>query len=118
MEKNIKIIQSPFNPDMEIIDKMVLHIFVPCSDDFVTIQCNPNLIDYQENADQRNIKVRQVKFMANTPDTKTVKLDFKENNVKNIEIDNTIYKVKLMNIGKEKIQGQHFSTYEFYVTWG
>jgi hypothetical protein len=117
MERNVKIYQSPFHPAMEIVDKLVINLFAPYSDDFITIQCNSNLVDYKENADQKNIKVRQINVTVNTPDTKTVRLDFKEDNVKDVEIDNTIYTIKLMGISKEKIQNQHFPVFEFYITW-
>ena len=117
MQKNVKIICSPFNPDFEIVGDTVMKLHVPYSDNDVTIQFNPNIQDYQDNQDKPGVKVRQVTFSTSTDQTKTEKFDFKANNVKDIEIAGTIYNIKLMAIGKENIQGQDFFAFEFFVAW-
>ena len=117
MEKNVKIICSPFNSDMEIVGDMVMKLHAPYSDDDVTIQFNPNIQAYQEKQDKPGIKVRQVTVSTSTDQTKTEKFDFSAHNVRDIEIADTIYNIKLMNIGKENIQGQNFFAFEFFVTW-
>lgn len=116
MQKNVKIICSPFNPSMEIVDDMVMKLHFPYSSDAVTIQFNPNIQDYQENQDQEGIQVRQVTFSTPTDETKTEIFDFKSNNEKTIKIADNSYIVKLMNIGKENLQGQDFFAFEFLVT--
>ena len=117
MQKNVKIICSPFNPDMEFVGDMLMKLHVPYSNNDVTIQFNPNIEDYQEKQDKPGVEVRQVTFSSTTDQTKTEKFDFKDNNVKDIEIADTIYNIKLMAISKENIQGQDFFAFEFFVTW-
>ena len=51
MSKLIKIIQSPFNPALEVVEDIVIQLHVPYSNKSVTVQVNPNIQDYQENAD-------------------------------------------------------------------
>jgi ribosomal protein S10 len=116
MQKNVKLIVSPFNPNMEVVDKMVMTIHVPYSNEEVTIRFNPNIQDYKENQYQPGVKVRQFTVSSTTDQTKTAKFDFKQNNVHKIKIEGTLYNIKLMTIGKENIQGQDFPFFEFFVT--
>lgn len=112
MEKLVKLTLSPFSPNLETIDKMTMKIHVPYSEQSVTIQFNPNIQNYKEQADQIGIQVRQVMFSTHTADTKTLLFDFVSNNVHDVTIENTKYNVKLMNIGKE----QGFFVCELFVT--
>lgn len=115
MQKLVKIVESPFNPNIEIVDKMVMKVHAPYSENEVTIQFNPNIQEYREQ-DQKG-QVRQFMFTTPTDQTKTLSFNFKARNVHAVKIENTIYNVKLMNIGKEAIQGQSFLYFEFFVTW-
>ena len=117
MEKLIKIIRSPSTPGLEVVGNIVIKLFVPCSENDVTIQVNPNIQDYQENADKPGIQVRQLIETKNTDQTKTLKLDFQENNIQKIKIDDEEYKIRLMSIGKEELEGQKFPYFEFLVRW-
>ena len=117
MEKLVKITLSPFSPNIEVVEKMVMKAHVPYSDESITMQFNPNIQHYKEQQDQKDIKVRQVIVTTSTSQTKTIPFDFKTNNVHDVTIENTKYNVKLMNIGRELIQGQKFLYFEFFVTW-
>ena len=55
MNKKIKIVLSPFNPPLEVVDKIVVQIHAPYSDRNVTIQVCPNIQEYTENADAEGI---------------------------------------------------------------
>lgn len=113
MQKLVKLTLSPFSPDIEIVDKMVMKVHVPYSENDVTIQFNPNIQDYKEKQDQENIKVRQIFLTTPTEQTKTLSFDFKSNSIHDIAIENTKYNVRLMTIGKEPIQGQNFFILNF-----
>lgn len=116
MEKLVKLTMSPFSPSLEVVDKIVMKVHVPYSEQEVTIQFNPNIQDYKEQADQPGVQVRQVTVSTSTAETKTLLFDFKSNNVHEVTIENTKYNIKLMNIGKEPIQGQNFLFFEFFIT--
>jgi hypothetical protein len=117
MEKLAKLTDSPFSPSLEVIDKMVMKVHAPYSEESVTIRFNPNIQDYKEQADKPGMQVRQFMFSTHTNQTRTLRFDFKNNNVHDVTVANTKYKVKLMTIGKESIQGQNFPYFEFFVTW-
>lgn len=117
MQRLVKLVSSPFSPNLEVIDKMVMKIHAPYSEESVTIQFNPNIQDYKEQADKPGMQVRQFMFSTPTNQTRTLRFDFKNNNVHDVTVENTKYKVKLMSIGKESIQGQNFPYFEFFVTW-
>ena len=117
MEKNVKIVLSPLRPHIEVIDKMVMSAHAPYSENDVTIAFNPNIQEYQERIDQKHIKIRQLTVETSTDQTQRLSFDFKANNVHDVKIENTIYNVKLMVIGKENIQGQNFPYFEFFITW-
>ena len=117
MEKNVKISCSPFVPSIETVGNMVMKLHVPYSADLVTVQFNPSIQEYQDNIDNPNAQVRQLMISTSTSQTRTEQFDFKKNNVKNIDVGGTVYTIKLMNIGKENLQGQDFPFFEFFVTW-
>lgn len=117
MEKLVKLTMSPFSPNVEVVDKMVMKVHVPYSENNVTIQFNPNIQDYKEQQDQKDIKIRQLMFTTPTDHTRTFSFDFKANIAHDVTIENTKYNVKLMTIGKEPIQGQNFIYFEFFITW-
>lgn len=102
MIKAIKIVQSPFNPSLEVVEDIVINLHVPYSDTNVSIQVNPNIQEYQENANTKDAQVRQV--MVTTPTDET--------------IAGSDYEIELTNIGKENIQGQDFPFFEFNVSKG
>lgn len=116
MSKLIKIVQSPFTPALEVAEDLVIKLHVPYSDSSVTIQVNPNIQDYQENADTERAKVRQVIVTTPTDQTKVLSFDFANNKKHKINIEGCDYEIELMNIGKENIQNQDFPFYEFNVS--
>ncbi len=118
MSKLIKIVQSPFNPALEVVEDIVIQLHVPYSDKSVTVQVNPNIQDYQENADTENVQVRQVMTTIPTDQTKVLSFDFDNNKKHSINIEGCDYEIELMNIGKENIQGKDFPFYEFNVSKG
>ena len=115
MQKLIKLSNSPFNPNLETFENMVIKLHVPYSSNDVTIQINPNIVGYREKQDSPNMKIRQFSVTIPTEDTKFLKFDFKDNNVHKIQIENNTFEIKLMTIGKENIQGQDFTYFEFFV---
>ena len=112
MEKLVKLTLSPFNPNFEIVDNLVMRVNVPYSDQSVTMQFNPNVQDYKEQADQPGVQVRQVTVTTSTDQTQTLSFDFKENNIHDVTIENAKYTIKLMSIRKE----EGFFCFEFFVT--
>ncbi len=115
MSKNIKIVASPFSPNLEVAFDMVIKLHVPYSEDEVTVQVSPNIQDYQENQDQPGVKVRQVTVTTNTDETQTLKFDFKDSNVKTVHFGDKSFEIKLMQIGKVNLEGQDFLYFEFFI---
>ena len=115
--KTIKITLSPFSPDLEVVGPFIMKVQAPYSEKMVTIQLNPNIIEYQDEPKQKdpNIQIRQVMVTTNTPETKTLIFDFEKNNINNVEFNNKIYSVKLLNIGKKNIEKQDFPEFEFFI---
>ena len=118
MQKLIKLSVSRFEPSVETVENLTIKIFVPYSDSFVTVQINPNIQDYVENADSDQMKVRQVMVTGESEDTQTLRFDFADNNIHQISVENKKYEVKLMRIGKENLQGQDFPFFEFLISVG
>ena len=116
MGKLIKIVHSPFNPPVEVVDGIIMKLHVPYSNQNVTIQINPFVQDYQQKADTENVKVRQMMFTSPTDETVELPFDFAQNKRKVINIGEDNYEIELLNIGKENIDGQDFPFYEFDVT--
>jgi hypothetical protein len=116
MSELIKIIQSPFKPALEVVEDIVIILHSPYSDSNVTVQVNPNIQDYQDNADTEHSKVRQVIMTTPTDQTRRLFFDFGNNKTHRINLEGCDYEIELMNIGRENIQNQDFLFYEFNVT--
>jgi hypothetical protein len=116
MQKLMRLSNSPFKPNLETFDDIVIKLHVPYSASEVTIQINPNIVEYQDKQKKEGIEIRQLSVSVPTNETKVVRLDFKSNNVQRIQIGNKTFEIKLMEIGKENIQGQDFPYFDFFVT--
>ncbi len=112
MEKLVKLTLSPFSPNLEVVNGMVMKVHAPYSEQSVTIQFNPNIQDYKEQEDQLGLQARQVMFSTSTEQTQSFLFDFETNNVHDVMIENIEYNVKLMGIWKE----QGFFYFEFLLT--
>jgi|SRR3989344_2392979 len=114
--QNVKITLSPFNSNLEVVGPMVFDVRAPYGDREVTLVINPNIQHYEEKAETpKEFEVRQVMVSQDTDETQTLSLSLDSNNEQIIDFQSAKYKVKLLNIGKENIQGQDFRNFEFFV---
>ena len=112
MNKSIKIVQSPFNPGLEVVEDIVIILHVPYSNKSVTILVNPIIQDYKENADTKNAQVRQVMITTSTNETRVLSFDFENNRKHKINVEGSDYEIELINIGKDNIKGQDFPFFD------
>ena len=115
MTKRIRLVQSPFNPPLEVVDDIVVNLHA-CSKTRVTIQVNPNVEHYPEDAEATHVQVREVIVAAPTDQTKVVLLDFGQHKKRRIEIEHKSYDIELVSIGKKKIQNENFPVFEFDIS--
>ena len=118
MMQHVKLTLSPFTSNIETAGDIILSIHVPYSESSVTVQVNPNIHEYQENADSEDVNVRQVMVSTSTDQTRKLSFDFKQNRKQTVEINGHTYTIELLNIGKEQIEGQEFFVFEFQVADG
>ncbi len=111
-EIDIKIIHSPFQPSMEVAGDLVVKLHAPYSDKTVTVQINPNTVEYKESPAKN---VRQFSLSTETSDTRTLEFDFFKNKIRKLELNNKKYEIELIDIGKVKLDGQDFPTFQFKV---
>jgi hypothetical protein len=116
MVKLVRIKNSPFTSNLEVVDKLVIKLHAPYSEKDVTVQLNPNIQNYREKADRPGIRVRQVMQTTPTDQTQIIKFDFEDNKVKMVQVEGEKYRIELMQIGKENEQGQDFPFFEFSVS--
>ncbi len=116
--KTVKIVSSPFTSNLEIVGGFVMKMHVPYSDSMVTIKFDPNITHYEDQPEitDPGINVRQVAEYQDTEETQTLVFDFKDNNIREIVIENKTFEIKLLNIGEINMQGQNFPEFEFLVT--
>lgn len=111
-EIDIKIINSPFQPNLEISGDLVLKLHAPYSDKHVTIQINPNIVNYEESP-VKNVK--HVSMSTSTFETKTLQFDFLKNKIQKLRLNDKNYEIELIDIGKINQSGQDFPTFHFKV---
>ena len=114
MKSIIRLRNSPEVPNFEIFDEIIINLFVPYSENSLTIKINPYVTDYKENLNQPGIKVRHLSVMTDTEDTVTLSLDF-DNNIQNFDVAGQQYQIQLLDIGKERFDNQDFPYFELLV---
>lgn len=116
MNKLIKLVGSPFNPDFEVIGDKVIKLHFPYSEKDVTVVINPNIEEYKAQDDQPGVDVRQVMITTSTDETTELLFGLNdESNEHKININNVPHKLKLLSIGKENLEGEDFPYFEFFV---
>lgn len=116
--KTVKIVSSPFAPDVETIEVFMMKLHFPYSESMVTIKIDPNIVEYEEqqkNSDP-NVSVRQFFVSQDTDQTQILDFDFGDKNSREVVIGNRSFEIKLLNVGKVKTGGQDFPEFEFLVT--
>ncbi|MDQ5909124.1 MAG: hypothetical protein QG599_1218 [Pseudomonadota bacterium] len=115
MKKRIKIVLSPFNPPLELVEGFVIKVDIPYSDSKVTIQVCPNFQEYEENADVDSAKIRQKIMAIPTDETTRLFFDLGKNRKQKIVAEGMAYEIELLNIGYEDIEGKKFRSFDFSV---
>src|SRR4051812_41803065 len=96
----IKVHLSPFHANIAAFGKLSFQVRPPYNEREVTIQVNPNLLDYQENRDQESIKVRHAAVTTPTGQSRTLSFSLDDNAVQCVRLDDTDYRIRLLRIGK------------------
>ncbi|WP_055444939.1 hypothetical protein [Lacinutrix himadriensis] len=109
--KKISISGSPENPSIDEAFGLTFQLHAPYNKDEVTLLINPNITDYEDSMGDENVSIRHLTFSEHTPDTKIIKFDFGDNNVK--KIGGTY--IKLEKIGTIVFENQEFLTFDFFI---
>ena len=112
----VKICMSPYSPNLQVYEDIVIKVHVPYSDDSVTVKVNPNVQHYQGDPDTADTQVRHVLATSDTDETVTVEFDLVANPVRTISVVENKYEMKLTAIEKECLHGQNFPCFKFDVT--
>jgi len=95
---------APDKPNVEVFGDITLMATAPYDQTSVTILVEPDIGDYQENADQGETKVRQV--MQTQGHDISLKLDVSKK--QKITVDNKDYEVELVSVNKRAGGGDDF----------
>ena len=114
MQRNIKLVHSPFTPNLETFDELVLMLFAPCSERMVTLRLQPDIQHYQAADDRPGLQIRNITAVSGRAHTMT--LDLERKNVEVFEAGGKRYEIRLMRIEKQKIEGQEFLAFEFFAS--
>jgi hypothetical protein len=112
----VKICMSPYSPNLQVYEDIVIKVHVPYSSDSVTIKVNPNVQHYQSDQDTADTQIRHVLATSDTGETVTVKFDLVANPVQTVAVAEKKYEMKLTAIEKESLHGQNFPCFKFDVT--
>ena len=115
MIKTIRLVNSPYNTPVEIAGDLAIKLHVPYFESTVTIQVSPSIDDYSDKHDGE-LQIRQVMISSPTDETTTLSFDLEKNRKQSLNFRGVEYQLELTDIGKQKIEGQVFSYYEFMVS--
>lgn len=116
LTQNVKMILSPFNANVEVVGPMVFNVMPPYDEKSLILNINPNITDYEDKPKTSDgVQVRQAMATESTDETQNVSFNLEADNEKVINFRGINYKIKLLNIGKESLEGQDFPFFEFFV---
>ena len=106
-------------PPEGTVDKLIMSIKPPYSDNEATIQFKSNGQYYKEKYLSSQDKRERAWALRTLPAfSRTVKFNFEDKNVQNIEYEGNTYNVKLVEIERKRSKnGQEFMLYDFVVAW-
>lgn len=116
MAEIVRISNSPYIPNLEVVYNLVIKLHVPYSEKEVTVMFNPNIQDYQKKSDKSGVEVSQYMLTTPTDQTQKIKFDLESNKIKVVQVENEKYQIELMKIGKEQLQGKDFPFFEFSIS--
>jgi hypothetical protein len=90
---------------IDCIGDFTIKLQAPYSKEKVTLLINPNITEYKEKVEPN---IRNLIISEGIPETRTIELDFHENNIKSVNVDGKNLEIKLLNISNKKLQGQDF----------
>ena len=116
MKQLIKLVNSPFASPLEVAGTLVIKLHVPYSERSITIQVNPSVEHYTAKDVSKNIEIRNFMVTETTDETKVASFDLENNRRQSVSVAGTDYEIELMNVGKEKVNGEEFLFYEFFIS--
>jgi hypothetical protein len=112
----VKICMSPYSPNLQVYEDIVIKVHVPYSDDSVTIKVSPNVQHYQSDQDTADTQIRHVLATSDTDETVTVEFDLTANPTRTVAVAGRQYEMKLTAVEKKSLHGQNFPCFKFDVT--
>jgi hypothetical protein len=115
----VELFNHPGNSNVEVAAGFVMKLGFNTHEGKVSVTIAPNILDYQENADQPGILVRQAMTTQDTQDTLHLEFDYDENNILVIEDEGKVYDIELLENGKRVLpeyNNQEFPYAKFRIT--
>lgn len=111
----VKIFRSPFHSPLEVAGDIVLKLHVPYTATSTSIQVNPNIQEYQENANGELEKVSQLMVTTATDETRTLMFELNGVRTHRIAVAGSTYEIELVNAGEEVVKNLPARFFEFEV---
>ena len=79
MSTQLKICLCPFEPNIGIVDDLVISVSPPYTENNVTVTINPNVTEYVEGKTEGDVQIAQLMEHRASDETITTKLDVQNN---------------------------------------
>jgi hypothetical protein len=115
MSSLVKICLSPFEPNVATSEGLTISVLPPYSETDVTVNINPNIVNYIEGKTTGKVQLAQMTEQHSTDETFTISLDVRNHPEQRFAYGGNIYNIKFMGTTKEPHEGQDFLSFSFYI---
>jgi hypothetical protein len=115
MSSLVKICLCPFEPNVAVSEGLTISVLPPYSETDVTVNINPNIVNYIEENTIGNAQFAQTTEQHSTDETATIRLDIQNHPEEQFAYGGNFYNIKFMGTTKESHEGQDFPSFSFYI---
>lgn len=114
LSKMFKICICPTERHFSIFQDIVIHLAPPYDDDFITIDFNMSLEDYESMGSLNSSSIFR-SMSVDTGESFRLTLNLSESPESNFSCHGKNYKIRLVSMHKKEINGQRCPEYTFYI---
>lgn len=115
MSSNVKICMSPFEPPLATVEGLSFSMGPRYSAEQVSVTINPNITDYVEGEKKEGLEIAQMVQQDPSVDSFSITLNIKNHPEQKFSFNGIRYSIRFMGTEKEKIKGDEFTSYKFFV---
>lgn len=101
------------NDNYQVYDDFIVKLSLPYNEKQVAIKINPMIVEYKENISKSEMEIRQLNVTKDTNETRFLHFDIENDNEHTFVVEGNTYRIRLLDILKDRIDGEQGNFYKF-----